>query len=335
MMTVNCEKEPLITVIIPVYNVEKYIDKCIRSIICQDYSNLEIILVDDGATDSSGQICDNYSKEDDRIQVIHKINGGLSDARNAALDIMTGEYVVFIDSDDYIEKNYISYLYYLIRKYKAQISICNFKYVTEAGTLINKEYNSGVEKEFSQKDALVELLSGKEINTSASMKLYKADLFLDIRYPKGKLYEDISTTYKTFLKSDKMVYGDMSLYIYLCRDGSITKQTFSIKRMDAIENLKEMCGDIECAYPELKKYCRCRLFSQYISVYLVLKKSRFSIELEKQLFKEIRKMKNCVKCNRKEKVYGIMSGIGKLPFDICIVLENCIQTRRRKQKINH
>lgn len=331
MSTIDCEKNPLITVIVPVYNVEKYIDKCITSIICQDYTNLEIILVDDGATDLSGQICDNYAKDDNRIKVIHKTNGGLSDARNVAIDIMTGEYVVFIDSDDYIEKNYISYLYYLIIKYKAQISICNFKYVTEAGTSINKAYDSGMEKELSQRDAILELLCGKEINTSASMKLYKSDLFSDIRYPKGKLYEDISTTYKTFLKSDKIVYGDMSLYIYLCRDGSITKQTFSNKRMDAIENLKEMCYDIENAYPQFKEYCKSRLFSQYISVYLVLKKSRFSIELEKQLFDEIRKMKSCVKCNRKEKVYGVISGIGKLPFDICIVLENCIQTRRRKQ----
>ena len=126
-------QDELISVIVPVYNVEKYIDKCIKSIISQDYTNLEIWLVDDGSTDSSGEVCDKYAESDQRIIVIHKDNGGLSDARNVALDRMQGKYVLFIDSDDYIEKNYISYLYMLLKDYQSDISICNFKYVNEKG----------------------------------------------------------------------------------------------------------------------------------------------------------------------------------------------------------
>lgn len=322
--------KPLITVIVPVYNVEKYLEKCVNSILNQDYLNLEIILVDDGSIDRSGIICDELSHKDPRIKVIHKKNGGLSDARNAAIDIMSGEYVTYIDSDDYIEKNYISYLVYLIKKYNVEISICNFKYVTETGSLINKVYDSGKEIEYSKKDALEKILIGHEINTSASMKLYKADLFLDIRYPKGKLYEDISTTYKTFLKTERIIYGDRSLYVYLCRDGSITKQSFSIKRLDAIENLKMMCDEIESVYPELRIKCRSRLFSQYVSVYAVLRNSHCNVELENKMFKEIRKLNKYANGVRKMAVYCLMARIGKLPFDFCIELENFIQARRKK-----
>lgn len=155
-------QDELISVIVPVYNVEKYIDKCIKSIISQDYTNLEIWLVDDGSTDSSGEVCDKYAESDQRIIVIHKDNGGLSDARNVALDRMQGKYVLFIDSDDYIEKNYISYLYMLLKDYQSDISICNFKYVNEKGQILNNPEDTGKIVQYSKEEALDKILQGKK-----------------------------------------------------------------------------------------------------------------------------------------------------------------------------
>ena len=243
-------QDELISVIVPVYNVEKYLDKCIKSIINQDYINLEIWLIDDGSTDSSGEICNKYAEKDHRITVIHKENGGLSDARNVALDQMQGKYVLFIDSDDYIEKKYISYLHMLLKDYQCDISVCNFKYVNEKGKMINKPKDTGEIIQYSRKEAIEKILQGKEINTSASMKLYRSELFKNIRYPKGRLYEDIATTYKTILRVDRVVYGDYSGYVYLCRGGSITKREFTEERLDSIYNMEEMCSNIMKVYPD-------------------------------------------------------------------------------------
>ena len=296
-------QDELISVIVPVYNVEKYIDKCIKSIISQDYTNLEIWLVDDGSTDSSGEVCDKYAESDQRIIVIHKDNGGLSDARNVALDRMQGKYVLFIDSDDYIEKNYISYLYMLLKDYQSDISICNFKYVNEKGQILNNPEDTGKIVQYSKEEALDKILQGKEINTSASMKLYCCDLFKNIRYPKGKLYEDVATTYKTILGANRVVYGDYSGYVYLCRSGSITQKKFT-----------EMI----------------RLFEQYVSVYSAAKNSIGNKIIEKQIFGKLKDMRKRANVRGKDKVYSISIAIGKWLFDTIILVENSIQRYRKK-----
>ncbi|WP_051638469.1 glycosyltransferase family 2 protein [Butyrivibrio sp. NC2002] len=322
-------KQPLITVIVPVYNVEKYVKKCVDSILDQDYFNLEIMLIDDGSTDHSGAICDELSKVDPRIIVIHKENGGLSDARNTAIDAMHGDYVTYIDSDDYIEKNYISYLYYLIEKYNVELSICNFKYVNEKGILLNKVIDDGKERVLNQKDAVSLLLEGNEINTSASMKLYRASLFDNIRYPLGKLYEDISVTYKILLNTQKVAYGERSLYVYLCRNGSITKRSFSEKRMDAIYNMQEMCNDIASVFPELKKKCESRMFSQYVKTYMDLRGSRWNKGLEYQLFSRIVNLGNNRYLHGKMKIYSKLACTQKFIFDMLIDIENWVQNLRK------
>lgn len=323
-------QDELISVIVPVYNVEKYIDKCIKSIISQDYTNLEIWLVDDGSTDSSGEVCDKYAESDQRIIVIHKDNGGLSDARNVALDRMQGKYVLFIDSDDYIEKNYISYLYMLLKDYQSDISICNFKYVNEKGQILNNPEDTGKIVQYSKEEALDKILQGKEINTSASMKLYCCDIFKNIRYPKGKLYEDVATTYKTILRANRVVYGDYSGYVYLCRGGSITKRKFTEKRMDAIYNMEEMCSNIIKAYPNLQGKCMVRLFEQYVSVYSAAKNSTGNKIIEKQIFGKLKDMRKRANVRGKNKVYSISIAIGKWLFDTIILVENSIQRYRKK-----
>jgi glycosyltransferase involved in cell wall biosynthesis len=210
-------------VVVPIYKVEKYIDKCINSIINQTYKNLEIILVDDGSPDNCPQICDEYAKKDNRIKVIHKENGGLSDARNRGIKEARGEYIGFVDSDDYIDDGMYEYLYNLIKKHNAEISICGFKEVDENGKAI-KEKKSECINEYSSIEALEILAEDIIITNHAWNKLYKRELFVknSIEYPVGKIMEDISTTYKLFEESNRIVLGDEIQYYYLIRETSIS-----------------------------------------------------------------------------------------------------------------
>ena len=171
---------PLISVVIPVYNVEKYIDRCIDSVINQTYKNLEILLIDDGSKDSSSEKCDLFAESDSRIKVVHKNNGGLSDARNKGIDIFQGEYITFIDSDDWINLEYIELLYKSIINNNADISISDM--VDSDGKGYEKRYNTyGInEKVYTPEEALYVILSQKEFNTSADGKLFKAKFFKNL-----------------------------------------------------------------------------------------------------------------------------------------------------------
>ena len=162
------EMKPRISVIIPIYKAEKYIEKCVRCLLKQTYDNLEVILVEDGSPDSSGMICDKLASEDKRIRVVHKENGGAATARNAGLDIMTGEYIAFVDADDYMEENYIETLYQLLIKHHAQVSICSFKTVDENGKPITID-NLHDETENCGENRTGNL---KKIETFTGMKLF-------------------------------------------------------------------------------------------------------------------------------------------------------------------
>lgn len=226
---------PLISIIIPVYNVEGYVDYCIKSVINQTYKDLEIILIDDGSKDNSGKICDEWNLKDQRIIVIHKKNGGLSDARNTGIEIATGKYITFIDSDDYILPNYIQYLYNLITLYNADISVCQFLNVDEHN-IVKKEMNDVAEYVVKGNEACMrEYLTGTTIDTVAWRKLYKTELFNSgIRYPVGKYHEDVWTTYRIIAECDIIAIGDQALYAYRNRSGSIINSEFSPKHLDSI-----------------------------------------------------------------------------------------------------
>lgn len=216
------EKE-LISVIVPIYNVEKYLERCIESIIKQTYKNLEIILVDDGSNDFSGKICDKYSKKDRRIKVIHKKNEGLSEARNSGLEIARGEYIGFVDSDDYIETNMYEYLLSLLKINNADISVCGFQKVWD-DIKSRKEENTIIENNnivLKSKDAIEYIVDDQILKSYAWNKLYKRSLFIDIKYPKGLKMEDVATTYKLIYKSKIVVIGKESKYYYTQRKGSI------------------------------------------------------------------------------------------------------------------
>lgn len=242
---------PLISIIIPVYNVEKFIGYCVDSVINQSYTNIEILLIDDGSTDSSDILCDEYARTDNRIKVIHKTNGGLSDARNVGIGIATGKYISFIDSDDYILPTYIEYLFNLISKSNADISVCQLINVDESnnvlsigGDPVDKIVNGNI-------DCMKEYLSESSIDTVAWRKLYKKDLFKsDIRYPVGKYHEDVWTTYKLIAQCNTIAIGSSALYAYRQRTGSIVNSSFSPKHLDSVYGALERQKFIEINYPD-------------------------------------------------------------------------------------
>lgn len=209
----------LISIIIPVYKVEKYLEKCIESVLKQTYTNLQIILVDDGSPDNCGKICDEYAKKDPRIEVIHKVNGGLSDARNVGIAKAKGKYIGFVDSDDYIKEDMYEILINLIKEYDADVSICNLYDVIDGKEYIRNNEN-GIQ-EYSRLEILKEVLLDKNIQSYAWNKLYKKELFDEIKYPIGKKYEDIGTTFYVFEKCNKIVVTSEPEYYYLKRSDSL------------------------------------------------------------------------------------------------------------------
>lgn len=213
------KKEALISIIIPVYNVEKYLNTCVYSVIYQTYQNLEIILVDDGSTDNSGKLCDELMKLDKRIKVIHKINGGLSDARNAGIEIANGEYIGFVDSDDWISTKMYEVLHRNIVECGADISVCERIIVSESG--IDDKGVSGSRKVLETSDSLDILYKNEKYYSHAWNKLFKRNLFKEIRFPTGKLFEDIYIMHELFGEAKSVVFYDVGLYYYRQRSGSI------------------------------------------------------------------------------------------------------------------
>lgn len=227
-----------ISVIIPVYNVEDYLCKCVDCIISQTYENLEIILVDDGSTDKSSRLCDNLLRRDSRIRVLHKKNGGLSDARNYGIEIATGKYITFVDSDDTVSVNYIETLYELIIKYNADISICNCVHCYEGENIEFKEADYAVA--FEPEKAISNMLYQKLFLVAAWAKLYKIEFFYDIKFPVGKLYEDSAIMYQIFEKAKVIAFSNAGIYGYFHREGSITTQKFNEKNFDILDISKEI-----------------------------------------------------------------------------------------------
>ena len=218
--------QPLISVIVPCYNVEEYLPKCIESILNQTYRNLEILLVDDGSPDNCGRICDEYAAKDSRIRIIHKKNGGLSDARNAALDVMTGEYVTFIDSDDYVSDDYVEYLYKIIKESGVKLSVSSYQTFVDDSSAEICTNNPLFVKIVHTNDALTGMFYQQIFDTSAWAKMYHRSLFSDgIRYPKGWLYEDLPTTYRLMMKCDYIAFGNYRSYFYRIRNTSIDRKS--------------------------------------------------------------------------------------------------------------
>ena len=250
----------LISIIVPVYNVEQYLSRCIESLINQTYEQLQIILVDDGSTDTSGEICDNYEKKDRRIAVIHKENGGLSDARNTGLKFAVGSYIGFVDSDDWVELDMYELLLDKLLYYKADIAMCGADSVDSEGKRFSDGRTPGVTMNgevtvWENEEIMKQHLSNK-INAGVWNKLYKRSVIEGIEFPSNRLYEDVFTTYKFLHLSSRFVKINSHKYNYFQRDNSICKSKFTEKNFDSVFANEERYNFIKKNYPELEHLAR-------------------------------------------------------------------------------
>ena len=223
----------LISVIVPVYRVEKYLERCVKSILSQTYKNLEVILVDDGSPDQCPAICDACAERDARVKVIHQENKGLSGARNAGIDAASGEYLAFVDSDDYVSPHFIEELYQLLQDTGCAIGQCRFSYVKGDGLVEEGDSAFCIYRG----ESLMEQLYGPEEKATCFVvawnKLYRAELFKEtgIRYPEGRIHEDEATTYRLFHEAKKLAFLDRALYGYYTENGGSITSVFSAKRL--------------------------------------------------------------------------------------------------------
>ena len=224
---------PLISVIVPVYRVEVYLERCVKSILSQTYKNLEVILVDDGSPDQCPAICDACAEKDARVKVIHQENKGLSGARNAGIDAASGEYLAFVDSDDYVSPHFIEELYQLLQDTGCAIGQCRFSYVKGDGLVEEGDSAFCIYRG----ESLMEQLYGPEEKATCFVvawnKLYRAELFKEtgLRYPEGRIHEDEATTYRLFHEAKKLAFLDRALYGYYTENGGSITSVFSAKRL--------------------------------------------------------------------------------------------------------
>lgn len=258
--------DSLISVIVPIYNVEKYLDRCVDSIINQTYKNLEIILVDDGSPDNCPKMCDDYAKIDNRIKVVHKENGGLSDARNVGMKVATGEYVSFIDSDDYISLDFYETL--------LQTMIDNDSDIVECGVVKFYEDNNFDEysddlkvTNYDTLDGLEGLINENPFKQHVWNKLYKSNIALDIPYAVGKLNEDEFWTYQIFGKAKKFTRINKTMYYYFQRGSSIMGNGYNIRRLDALEGKMNRQAYIEKNFPTLATKAKVDLYGSCMFAY--------------------------------------------------------------------
>lgn len=226
----------LVSIVIPIYNVEKYLERCLNSVMNQTYKCIEVLLIDDGSTDCSLEICNAYAKRDSRFKVYHKENGGLSDARNYGIDRAIGEWLYFLDSDDWISDNTISDLVEVSIKNECQIAMgsCNFCHSVDEFAM-SKTSNEVIF--YNNEEALYEMTTGLKFVFYAWNRLYKRELFKEIRFPVGKLYEDMFTTYKVIDLAKKIAYVPQAKYAYFQRNDSIANRKYSSNQLDWYEGL--------------------------------------------------------------------------------------------------
>lgn len=291
---------PLISVIVPVYNVLPYLEDCLDSLLRQNYPKLEFIVVDDGATDGSGVFCDDFAKKDPRMKVIHQENGGLSAARNRGIAEATGNYITFLDADDQLAPDCVKYLYSLVVKYKSKMSICAIREQTEKGKEVDygRDYS---ECNMSTEEALGRMLREEGFNVSAYAKLYRRDLWDGVKFPDGAIHEDLATTYKLLSKCPNIPYGNEAKYIYKKRSDSISSAGFSTDKLNIITFTDEMCDDLEKNFPYLATTLDLRrMHARFSVLWMMLSAKNLTPEEEKveqEIIKSLKENKKSITKN--------------------------------------
>ena len=255
----------MISIIVPVYKVEEYLNRCIQSILNQTYKEFELILVDDGSPDHCPELCDEWAKRDRRIKVMHKENGGLSDARNAGIEIAVGEFVAFVDSDDWISVSYLELLMRAMQENDCEIVECETVRTTGKNAMTDTEVTDiGKAVVFRTEEALKLLIQDDCFHQYVWNKLYKRSVIQDILFEKGKTNEDEFWTYQIFGNAKKICKIDVPLYFYFQRSTSIMGTRYSLKRLDALEAKMQRQKYIEETYPGLKEVALVNLFTSCI-----------------------------------------------------------------------
>lgn len=292
---------PKVSIVVPVYNVEDYIERCVNSILIQTLEDFELILVNDGSTDNSGDICENYAMKDSRIKVIHKENCGLSDARNAGIDISTGDYIGFVDSDDYVEDNMYELLYRACIDNNINLSMCGRFDVYGQEKI--PAFTLDESKIWTSEQAIENLLMTNNIDSSTCDKLFRGMLFENTRFPEGKYNEDIFIVPNIIHEAKIMIHIGEAKYNYCHREGSITSESFSMKKLDLLEANEALNVLIDSCYPEMRpladsfyyhsvvflnsiiqsKNIRAEHYDSYISLKKLLKHNIYNILSDKHL----------------------------------------------------
>lgn len=254
--------DPKISIIVPVYKVEAYLHKCIDSILAQTFTDFELILVDDGSPDSCGKICDDYSRVDNRIKVIHKKNGGVSSARNAGLDIVKGTYVGFVDSDDFINNRMYEELYTHALLFSSDIVVCNYVMVDQnQKDAIDKKPVIEEVNHYTNIEALYNLYHKKRTYVYLWNKLFKRTLFTNNKFLEGRLYQDEAIAHFLLFEANQVTHISTPLYYYIQRTGSAIHSKYSIKRFDKVYAHSERIDFF-------KKIGHTQLFNKALKVYL-------------------------------------------------------------------
>ncbi len=299
----------LISIVIPVYNVKTYLPWCLDSVLSQTYANIEVILINDGSTDGSKLVCDEYALRDSRIRVIHQVNAGPSVARNNALDLISGEYVTFVDGDDLIHPRYIETLYGNLCNNDAQISSVTFKLIREDVMGIVDCDIIGELKVFSAECAVAQVLYQNKMDSGTCGKLYKRELFDGIRFPENKLYEDLSALPRLYEKATTIVHQLAPIYYYRQRNTSLMN-SFSLKRADVLDVTDEIVEHVKIHHSSLLPAAYDRKFSANMNILWLMSTTGISsVEIVNRCWSNIKELRLSSLFNRRVRLKNKIGAI--------------------------
>lgn len=320
-------EKPLVSVIVPVYNAVQYLTQCLDSILGQTYKNLEIILVNDGSTDESGKVCDDYKKKDSRVVVIHQENRGVSSARNNGLKHMTGEWLCFVDADDVVQTNYIEYLYNLANTFNAEVSACGYTKINRNDIYKVITNNSNEYTFFSAAEAIEDMLYKKKISTYCCAKMFRKKAIKQVFFQEDlKVAEDFDFTIRILENVKKVVYGSQNLYLYIqnltsCMHGTDwEKYSYAIKNFEKMKESILIKNELRDAYVNFQ-------FIAALGFYSMSTKWYMADNFKKELIKIIGNYSNQVSRNKKGKAIHRLLGViccfsPKLGAELCRLARN-------------
>lgn len=319
-----------ISVIVPVYNVEKYLNKCVKSVLAQSYPDFELILVDDGSADNCPAMCDEFAEEDSRVRVIHKENGGLSSARNAGVEQAGGDFVFYLDSDDYIEETALEELLFAQKETGADIVVGNYYYTYDDHESLAEVFEKPV-RQFSNQDAMLQLVTGK-IQTFAWGKLIRKKAAKKYRFPEGKLFEDHFWTHRIFADAESVTVIEKPIVHYLQRNESIS-YSVTLKRLDVLDGWAVRKEFLQKNYPSFIKSYMVHITGQFLNLaWLCLVKMKKD---KKEAFGVLRNfsfecdLMQYAENGNKALIKAINRGL--LPYALCAVRKRIMLLLKRNQ----